>query len=66
MREIQLVVMSKYNGERETLVASDKFRYEETPNGIVMVHGKSRTLFPWHRILSVDYVRESGTEFPLL
>ena len=39
------------------LCATKHFLYEETHNGIVVSHGASRRLIPWHRIYEIEYER---------
>lgn len=56
MRKIAVVFLMDKN--HPPMYATDQFRYEETPNGILLLHGKSAQLIPWHLILRVEYARE--------
>lgn len=55
-RDIASIILVKEGSE--PLYADENFRYEETSNGVIMYHGKSRSLIPWHRIHQIDYARD--------
>lgn len=55
MFKISRVILTKEGSE--PLYATEEFQYEETPNGVLMTHRRSRALIPWHRIYEVEYVR---------